>query len=64
MTMTILKLAVGTLALGLAGSAMAIDPVIPTLGAAMGLPLEGGILMLAVAGLVAGIRLIQRKNKR
>ena len=60
--MTILKVVVGTMALGLAGSAMAVEPI--SLGASVGLPLEGGLLTLAVAGLVVGIRIIQRNKKR
>ena len=60
--MTIFKLAVGTMALALAGSAMGFE--IAPLGASTALPLEGGILTLAVAGLVAGIRIIKRNNKR
>ena len=53
---------VGTMALGIAGSAMAVGPI--GLGASVGLPLEGGLLTLAVAGLVVGIRIIQRNKKR
>ena len=60
--MTIFKLVVGTLVWGIAGSAMAVT--IEPLGASVSLPLEGGLLTLAVAGLVAGIRIIQRNKKR
>lgn len=52
------KLAVGTAAFLMTGLAMAGAP--PTR-----LPIEeGGMLTVAIVGLVAGIRIIQRKNKR
>ena len=50
------KLAVGTAACLMTGLAMA---------GVTNLPIEeGGLLAVAIVGLLAGIRIIQRKNKR
>ena len=62
MQMKALKLAIGSLAYWMTALAMA--GTAPNLGF-NNLPiLEGGMLTVAVVGLVAGIRIIQRKNKR
>ncbi|MEO8545052.1 MAG: hypothetical protein ABI434_15805 [Burkholderiaceae bacterium] len=67
------KIIAGTVAAGITGAAMAGTV---TLGANLGAPLglvlggtslpilEGGILTVAVVGLVAGIRIVQRKKNR
>ena len=55
------KLAVGTAACLMTGVAMAGQGGDPPIR----LPIEeGGLLAVAIVGLVAGIRIIQRKNKR
>ncbi len=66
------KLIAGTVAAGITGGAFASITLGTTLGAPLGqilggtnLPiLEGGILTVAVVGLVAGIRIVQRKKDR
>ncbi len=64
--MKALKLAIGPLAYWMTGLAMAQSTAPQNLGnRVLGDPiLEGGLLTVAVVGLVAGIRIIQRKNKR
>lgn len=58
-----LKFAAGTLISAMSGLAFAGTAV--SLGGAVHLPiLEGGMLSMAVVGLMVGVRVIQRKNKR
>ncbi|MDO8342813.1 MAG: hypothetical protein Q7T48_06420 [Cellvibrio sp.] len=60
--MNAIRLAIGALVYGMASLASA--QVIP-LGAPSTLPiLEGGMLTIAVAGLVIGIRIVRRKKNR